>query len=140
MSPRTWLTIGAMLMALPCAAQTPPASPTPPDFPRGRISGYVFGDYYYNLVGDPNHRYSAAGSDSDKVSIDNSSAQQIGKDLNGIQIRRVYFQLDNDLSIKYSTRFRLEADSKSLTSDAKIGVAVRNAYLQVKSVYPRADV
>jgi hypothetical protein len=135
MSKRVWLTIAAMSMALPCAAQ----GPTPPDFPRGKISGYVFGDYYYNVVGDPIHRYSASGSDSDKVNIDNSGAQQIGKDLNGLQIRRVYFQLDNDLSIKYSTRFRIEADSKSLTSDGKIGVAVRNAYMQVKSIYPRAD-
>jgi len=140
MTPRTWLTVGALLLAVPCAAQTPQVTPTPPDFPRGRISGYVFGDYYYNVTGDPIHRYSAAGSDSDKVNIDNSIAQQIGKDLNGFQIRRIYFQLDNDLSVKYSSRFRLEADSKSLTSDGKIGVNVKAAYLQAKSVYRRADV
>jgi hypothetical protein len=150
MSARVWLVAVSILLAVPCAAQTPAAqtppampapqvTPTPPDFPRGRISGYAFGDYYYNVAGDPTHHYSAAGSDSDKVNIDNSTAQQIGKDLNGFQIRRIYFQLDNDLSIKYSTRFRLEADSKSLTSDAKIGVAVRTAYLQVRDIYPRAD-
>ena len=34
--------------------QPPPAPPTPPDFPRGRISGLMFGDAYYNVVGDPN--------------------------------------------------------------------------------------
>jgi hypothetical protein len=130
---------GAILLASPCAAQAPQVTPTPPDFPRGRISGLVFGDYYYNVVGDPNHRYSSSGSDSDKVNIDNSSAQQIGQDLNGLQIRRIYFQLDNDLSIKYSTRFRLEADSKSLTSDGKIGVALRTAYFQAKNLYSRAD-
>ena len=165
MSLRTWLTAVSILVAVPCAAQTPnsstpdssravPASmtqapqpmsggtqvtPTPPDFPRGRISGYMFGDWYYNVDGDPTHHYNAAGSDSDKVNIDNSSAQQIGKDLNGFQFRRIYFQLDNDLSIKFSTRFRLEADQKSLTSDGKIGVAVRTAYLQVRDLYPRAD-
>jgi len=133
------LTAGAILLAAPSAAQTPPVTPTPPDFPRGRISGLVFGDYYYNLAGDPDHGYTSTGSDTGKAYIDNSTAKLIGKDLNGFQIRRVYFQLDNDLSIKYSTRFRLEADSKSLTSDGKIGVALRNAYLQVKSVYPRAD-
>src|SRR5205814_1971117 len=105
----------------------------------GKISGYMFGDWYDNLAGDPAHHYNAAGQDSDKVNIDNSAAQQIGKDLNGFQFRRVYFQLDNDLSIKYSTRFRLEADQKSLTSDGKFGVAVRNAYLQVRDIYPRAD-
>ena len=139
MSARAWLTAVSILVAVPCAAQAPQVTPTPPDFPRGRISGYVFGDYYYNVAGDPVHHYTASGSDSDKVNIDNSTAQQIGKDLNGLQIRRIYFQLDNDLSIKYSTRFRLEADSKSLTSDGKIGVALRTAHLQVHSIYPRAD-
>ena len=99
-----------MLLAAPAAAQTPPVTPTPPDFPRGKISGYIFGDYYYNAVGDPTHHYNAAASDSDKTNIDSSIGKQIGKDLNGVQIRRVYFQLDNDLSIKYSTRLRLEID------------------------------
>jgi hypothetical protein len=117
----------------------PPATSTPPDYPRGRISGHVFGDVYYNVSGDPTHGYNAAGSDTGKVNIDNSAAKQIGRDLNGIQIRRVYFQLDNDLTVRVATRFRLEADSKSLTSDAKIGVALRNAYVQVKSLYPRSD-
>jgi len=134
------MAVAAILIAVPCAAQTQQVVQTPPDFPRGRISGYVFGDYYYNVVGDPIHRYNAGGSDSAKANIDSSPAQQIGKDLNGFQVRRLYFQLDNDLSIKYSTRFRLEADGKSLTSDGKIGVAVKALYLQVKSAYRRADV
>ena len=120
-------------------APLPAANPTAPDFPRGRISGYIFGDYYYNVSGDPDHHYSATGADSDKVYIDNSAAKQIGKDLNGIQIRRVYFQLDNDLSIKYATRLRLEIDSKSLTSDGKLGVNVKAAYVLARSVVPRGD-
>ena len=139
MSARAWLAAITILVAAPCAAPAQSVSPTPPDFPRGKISGVVFGDCYYNLAGDPLHRYSAAGSDSDKVNIDNAAAQQIGKDLNGFQIRRIYFQLDNDLSIKYSTRFRLEADGRSLASDGKIGVSVKAAYLQARSVYRRAD-
>jgi hypothetical protein len=156
MSARAWLTAVSILVAAPClaqetptataqnpAAQVPPiqqqVTSTPPDFPRGRISGLAFGDIYYNVAGDPNHHYNAAGSDSDKTNIDNSIAQQIGKDLNGFQIRRLYFQLDNDLSIKYSTRFRLEADSKSLTSDGKLGVNVKALYLQARDLYTRAD-
>ena len=128
-----------ILVATPAAAQTPPVTPTPPDFPRGKISGYIFGDYYYNLVGDPTHHYNAAASDSDKTNIDSSIGKQIGKDLNGVQVRRVYFQLDNDLSIKYSTRLRLEIDSKSLTSDGKIGVNVKAAYALARGVIPRGD-
>ena len=119
---------------------TPPPVPvqaTDPDFPRGRISGYMFGDYYYNATGDPVHHYSAAGADSGKVNIDGSP--NIGKDLNGIQLRRVYFQLDNDLSIKFSTRFRLELDGKELTSGGKLGVFVKTAYLQIKNIIPRGN-
>ena len=117
-----------------------PVTPSAPDFPRGKISGYLFGDYYYNLAGDPAHRYNGSGSDSAKVNIDNSSAQQIGRDLNGVQIRRVYLQLDNDLAVRYSTRVRLEIDSKSLTSDGKLGVNVKAAYALARSIYPRGDI
>ena len=134
---RLWFLFAALVVAVPAAAQTP-VTPTAPDFPRGKISGYIFGDYYYNAAGDPRHAYNAAGADSGKTNLD-ATARPITRDLNGFQIRRVYFQLDNDLSIKYSTRVRLEIDSKSLTSDGKLGVNVKGAYVQARSVYPRAD-
>src|SRR6187399_2801554 len=150
-----WLAVlaGVVVAAAPCFAQTsgttppdsaaapaiqaPTAPRTPPDFPRGRISGYLFGDLYYNVSGDPNHVYNAAGVDAGNVSID--GVRPITEDLNGLLIRRIYFQLDNDLSIKYATRFRIEMDSRALTSDGKIGAFVKNAYLQAKSVLPRSD-
>lgn len=119
-------------------AAVPVTPPTGPDFPRGRISGYAFGDLYWNAVGDSRHAYAASGADSGKVNID-ASGKPITRDLNGVQIRRIYFQLDNDLSIKYATRLRLEADGKELTSGGKITVFVKNAYLQAKSVWPRGD-
>jgi hypothetical protein len=138
MSARAWLVAISLALAVPSAAQPPAVTPTPPDFPRGRISGYIFGDYYYNLVGDPRHAYNAAGADTvNPVNIDGS--KPIGQDLNGFQVRRVYFQLDNDLSVRYATRLRLEVDGRSLTSDGKLGVSVKAAYAQAKSVYPRAD-
>jgi hypothetical protein len=142
-----------ILAAAPCAAQTGAPSPsdstaaapwpvvltppTPPDFPRGRISGFMFGDLYYNTVGDPHHLYDSRGVDQGQVNIDGKKT--IGKDLNGVQMRRVYFQLDNDLTPRFSTRFRLEVDSRELTSGGKIGAFLKNAYLLSKSVAPRAD-
>ena len=120
-------------------AEAPPPTPvaqTEPDFPRGRISGYMFGDAYYNVSGDPTHNYSGS-ADLGKVNIDGTP--NITRDLNGIQLRRVYFQLDNDLSVKYSTRFRLEMDGKELTSGGKLGVFVKNAYLQAKNIIPRGN-
>ena len=57
---RKWWLAGAVVAALgsngPAFAQQVPA--TEPDFPRGRISGYLFGDLYYNVTGDPVHTYS----------------------------------------------------------------------------------
>ncbi len=133
----------AFALAMPpfVAAQSPPPAAvvaTPPDFPRGKISGYMFADVYDNLAGDPRHAYDAAGNDSAQASIDGKKV--IGRDLSGVVLRRVYFQLDNDLSIRFATRFRLEADSRSLTSDGKLGVAVKAAYMLARSVWPRGDV
>lgn len=141
--------------ALGCALATPGAAQTssnpPPtqvtesasDFPRGRVSGLVFGDLYYNVTGDPAHDYNAAGADTARASIDgvpfpNGQPRVIGRDLNGLLIRRIYFQVDNDLSIRVATRFRLEADSRELTSGGKIGVFVKAAYVQVKDLVPRS--
>ena len=136
MSHRVWIAAAFLAFAVPAFAQAP-VTPTPPDFPRGTISGYLFGDAYGNLAGNPAHAYDAAGNDLGQANIDGKNV--ITRDLNGAQLRRAYFQVDNDLSIKYSTRFRLEADSKSLTSDGKIGVAVKAAYMKMRNIYPRAD-
>lgn len=123
--------------AAPPVAIPPPATSTAADFPRGRISGYMFGDLYYNANGTPTHVYDASGVDNGKTNIDGKGP--ITQDLNGAQLRRVYFQLDNDLTVRYATRFRLEADSKSLTADGKITTFVKNAYFQAKHVVPRGD-
>jgi hypothetical protein len=130
----------ATATALPVMMQAPIPSaeiPTPPDFPRGRLSGYLFGDAYYNAAGDPVHAYSATGADAGQTNID--ATKPITRDLNGLQVRRVYFQVDNDLSIRYSTRLRLEMDGKAFTADGKTAPYVKNAYFQAKSVVPRGD-
>ena len=114
-----------------------PISQTPPDFPRVRLSGEFFLDYYYNASGDPRHAYNASGADSGQAYID--GVKPITKDLNGVQVRRVYFTFDDDFTPKFGTRFRLEADSKSLTADGKIGVFVKNAFAQIKNLYAYRD-
>ena len=148
----------ALLIAVPSAAGTAPPTgapgsaaalapamlsavtiqPAPPDFPRGKISGYMFGDLYYNLAGDPKHLYDAKGVDQGQANIDGKA--NIGRDLMGTQLRRAYLQLDNDLTARVATRLRLEMDGKELTSGGKLGVLVKNAYLQVKRVVPRGDI
>ena len=92
------------LAAAPASAQTPAQGPPPAPAPQPapapaaqadeapafKISGLVFGDYYYVAA---NHRDELEGQ-------------------NGFWLRRVYFTYDQTLSKAFSMRFRLELNSK----------------------------
>lgn len=94
---------------------------------KGRISGYMFGDYFYNVI-----------RDSEISNFDNA-ANDGKKDNNGIQLRRIYFTYDYNISSKFSSRFRLEADQKSTTSNNKVGVYVKDAYLKWRNIFNGSD-
>lgn len=94
---------------------------------KGRISGYMFGDYFYNIT-----------RDSEIESFSNA-ANGGEKDVNGIQFRRIYFTYDYNISSKFSSRFRLEADQESKTSNNKIGVYVKDAYLKWTNIFTGSD-
>lgn len=94
---------------------------------KGRISGYMFGDYFYNVSRDT------------EISLLSNVANGGKKDLNGVQLRRIYFTYDYDISESFATRFRLEADQVSNTNDGKIGVFVKDAYLQWKNIFKGSD-
>ena len=80
-----------------------------------KFSGLMFGDLYYN------------------VSQNNSA----NKDLNGFQFRRIYATADFNISDNFNTRFRLEADqsNNSLTQGNKLGVMVKDAWLQWENIF-----
>ncbi|MGK9476358.1 outer membrane beta-barrel protein [Melioribacter sp. OK-6-Me] len=94
---------------------------------KGRFSGYMFGDYFYNAARDTGITYLSNVANGGK------------KDLNGIQLRRIYFTYDYDISESFITRFRLEADQAANTSNNKIGVFVKDAYLQWKNIFKGSD-
>jgi hypothetical protein len=94
---------------------------------KGRISGYMFGDYFYN-----------AARDTSITSLPNV-ANGGAKDLRGFQLRRIYFTYDYDISESFSTRFRLEADQSSNTGSNKVFVFVKDAYLQWKNIFKGSD-
>jgi hypothetical protein len=81
-------------LASRAVAQTSPPPPPAPKAeeaaPAFKLSGLVFGDYYY-----------AAGSHRDEL-----------VDQNGFWIRRLYFTYDHTLSKSLSARVRLEVNSK----------------------------
>ncbi|HET54071.1 MAG TPA: hypothetical protein ENN33_02520 [Ignavibacteria bacterium] len=94
---------------------------------KGRISGYMFGDYFYNITRD------------NEIESFSNTANGGEKDVNGIQFRRIYFTYDYNISAKFSSRFRLEADQKSTTSNDKIGVYVKDAYLKWTNIFTGSD-
>jgi hypothetical protein len=84
-----------------------------------KLSGLMFGDYYYN--------------------IDNSDGAK--KDLNGFQFRRIYITADYAVADNFDARFRLESDqsANSNTAGGKIGVMVKDAYIKWKGVFTGSD-
>jgi len=94
---------------------------------KGRISGYMFGDYFYNLLRD------------NEIDSFENTANGGEKDVNGIQFRRIYFTYDYNISSKFSSRFRFEADQKSTTSNNKVGVYVKDAYLKWRNIFNGSD-
>ncbi len=94
-----------------------------------KFSGYMFGDYFYNTSRDPN-----------VSKFSNVAIQPGDEDQNAFQFRRIYFTFDDDISPKFTTRFRLEADQAALSSNGRISVFVKDAYLRWKNAFSMTDV
>jgi hypothetical protein len=92
-----------------------PQAPSP--YPAGKFSGLMFGDYYYY---DKWHQNQISASNTNNV-----QGQQ------GFWFRRVYFTYDLAFSEKFTTRFRLEANSNGqFTSPGNINPYIKDAYLK----------
>jgi len=85
-----------------------------------KISGYMFGDYFYNVARDT--------SLASQSNVANGGA----KDLNGFQFRRIYLTFDNQISTTYSVRLRLEG-----TTGAPV---IKDAFLRWKNIFSGSDV
>lgn len=94
---------------------------------QGKFSAQVFADYFYNIVRDTGF------ADFHNTAVDGS------QDFQGFILRRAAINYDKDISEKFSARFRLEADSKSNSSNGKIGVFVKDAYLKWKNIFEGSD-
>jgi hypothetical protein len=91
---------------------------------EGKISGYIFGDYFYEL------------------SHPNAATDDLNR--NGFQFRRAYFTYDRDLSAKFAVRFRLEMNSPDLTrvqdfgTSATLAPFIKHAYLRWNNFIPQS--
>ncbi|HTY37633.1 MAG TPA: hypothetical protein VMH23_11005 [Bacteroidota bacterium] len=100
--------------------------------PAGKFSGYMIGDYYYNLQRDAGYAGLANNA--------SSSAAPGGTAMQSFLLRRVYLTYDDDISEQFTTRFRLEADQGTdVLNSGKIGVFVKDAYLRWKNVFSGSD-
>ncbi len=89
----------------------------------GKFSGYMFGDYFYNILRDST------------IEDINNKAQFGEKDLNGFEFRRIYFTYDYKISDKFSTRFRLESQTLIGVDNTIFTAFVKDAYLNWKDIF-----
>jgi hypothetical protein len=96
----------------------PKASPSPPaPYPSGKFSGLMFGDYYSY---DRWHQ--------DQISATNTNSVEGQR---GFWFRRLYFTYDLAFSEKFTTRFRLEANSNGqFQNPGNLNPYVKDAYLK----------
>ncbi|MEO8398383.1 MAG: hypothetical protein ABI550_01070 [Ignavibacteriaceae bacterium] len=95
---------------------------------EGKISGTAYFDYFYNAARPP------------QINDLPNTALGGEKDLNGFMFRRIYLTYDHTISKSFSGRFRVEADEVELTSNGKIGVFVKDAYLKWKNIFDGSDI
>ena len=93
------------------------------DQSKGKISGLVYADYFYNIL-------------RDSTIQDIPYKAQFGtKDLNGFAFRRIYFTYDYKISDKFSSRFRLESQSFVDVNNTLFLVYIKDAYLNWKDIF-----
>jgi len=89
----------------------------------GKISGYMFGDYFYNISRDS------------LINDLSNKALEGEKDLNGFQFRRIYFTYDYKISDQFSTRFRLESQTLIGVNNTIFTAFIKDAYLNWKNIF-----
>jgi hypothetical protein len=86
------------------------------EFPSHKFSGLMFGDYYWY------YRWH-----QDQISDTNPTSVE---DQNGFWFRRLYFTYDYNYNQKFTTRFRLEANSNGNFAGGDLVPYVKDAYLK----------
>jgi hypothetical protein len=97
--------------------EPPPSGEKPkPTYPSSKLSGLMFGDYYWYY-----DRHQDGVSSSDPTPVDNQ---------HGLWFRRIYFTYDYKFSEKLTTRFRLEMNSNGQFAGGNLTPYVKDAYLR----------
>ena len=90
---------------------------------EGKISGLMFGDYFYNIL-----------RDSTINNLNNTGLSGI-QDLQGFDLRRIYFTYDYTISEDFSTRFRLESQTLVSVENTLFLTYIKDAFLNWKNIF-----
>ena len=101
---------------LPGESFSRPAAREKSDFPFGKFSGLMFGDYYWYYE---RHRDGISSDDPTPV-----------EGQHGLWFRRIYFSYDFTYSDSLTTRFRLEMNSNGEFTGGDLTPYVKDAYLK----------
>ena len=100
---------------------------TKDEYPKTKISGLIFGDFYYNMARD------SAFNPENPVNAMTGNNAAFGKPgENSIQIRRIYFSYEHKASKNVEALFRLESDPATKTGDSKFGTFVKDANISYR--------
>jgi len=88
----------------------------------GKISGLMFSDYYYN-------------AERDTFTTLKNVAYGGPKGQNGFQFRRIYFTYDYNISRAFFSRFRLEGAQDETFKNGKVGVFIKDAYIEWRDIF-----
>ncbi len=86
-----------------------------------KISGLLFGDYYYKIQGD------SSGSSGEY--------SPYKKDYQAFDLRRVIFNYEHTISDKFTAAFTLEGGNKFLGSGGRFSVIIKAAYVEWKNIF-----
>ncbi|MBI3788903.1 MAG: hypothetical protein HY276_11705 [Ignavibacteriales bacterium] len=90
----------------------------------GKLSGLVFGDYFYK-----------SGGDAQLFGSPSQYSQPMAKNFQAFQLRRMYLIYDHTISQKFSAQFLLEGNDKALDNGGRHGVFVKTAFLEWKEIF-----
>jgi len=90
---------------------------------EGKISGLMFGDYFYNIL-----------RDSSINNLNNTGLTGL-EDLEGFDIRRIYFTYDYRIAEQFSTRFRIESQTLVSVQNTLFIAYIKDAYLNWKNIF-----
>lgn len=117
-----------LLILVACAVGQMPVAAQENNQPKGKLSGLMFGDYYYNISRD--------GGLSGLPNSASASAAPGPTSMQAFQFRRIYLTYDYSISDQFVTRLRFEADQGSdLLVGGKISDFVKDAYITWKNVF-----